>query len=465
MSRLGERFAIRPGQHKPKPLRNGLIFLALLGFGLYCGYTRNVPFLNEGGTELKAEFSSARSLIIGNEVRMKGIPVGKVKKIERDDDGDGAIVTMRLKEDAPKLHDDAQAQIYWRTLLGHNMYIEVNPGSASKPGLGGDIPLARTSSQVELDTVLTAFDDKAREGVQTFFREFDRGFGDPEQVARGFKALAPAMRGVAQGLPGLRGTRPGRDLPSLVENAGRTMKALGSSESDLAGLIDHGETALAVTAARRQDIGSMLDAAPSTLRETRVTMARTRVTLDELDPVAESLRPGVRQLPDTVKDTRPALRQATSLLPDTVPMLRRLRTALRNVRKLSRSGVPLMNAFMPTLARTQDDINPWLDRQDSRTRLRNAWAIGPFFSTLGSASRTFDADGHHMRFQPGIGLSSLGENPICTEALARGKDKQAACEAIVGTLYSALGMRAPGVSQKQASRYLPTPGTNRRTKP
>lgn len=464
MRRFLRRFEVVPGMHKPHPFRNGVIFLVLVAFGLYCGYTRDVPLLNEGGTEVRAEFAATPNLITGNRVRIKGVDVGEVKKIERDGDGRGVIVEMKLKDDKiVPIRRDARASLYWRTLLGRNMYIELEPGSPSAPELGdATIPAAHTTSQVEFDQFLSSFDPDARKGVQTFFREFDKGFREPEQVGRALDELDPAMRSAAAGVPAMRGTRPGQDLPELVDSASRTLGALSRSESDLAGLIDHGSTALAVTAARRQDIGAMLDTAPAALSETRTTMARTRTTLDELDPVADDLRPGVRELDDAVADTRPALREATSLLPQAIPTLKELRPALRDLRTAANTGVPLLRDLEPTLARTEDDIVPWLEKTDDRTNLKNAWAIGPFFSSVASITSTFDGDGHHVRFQPGAGLSTVGENPICNEALARGVDKDAACEAIVGTLYGALGMRPKNLAAREAARYYPGPQTNKR---
>jgi len=412
LGRLRRRFEHVPGEHRPHPVRNGVVFLTLIVALLYMGYSRNIPFINEGGQEVSAIFPSANNIIVGNDVRVSGVSVGKVKAVERAESGEGALITMTVEEDAGvEVKRDARASVYWRTLLGGNFYIELDPGSKSAETLGNEpIGLDRTSSQVEFDQLLQTFNGDARQGVQGVIREFDDAFDEEAPAGRSLEALSPAMREVSRGLPALRGTRPGRDLPDLARNASRALGALARDEERLAGLIESGEMAFAVTAARRQDIGSMLEQAPGTLRDTRVTMARLRRTLDEIDPVADGLRPGLRSVKDTVAVARPALTELKRLTPVALPFLRDVDPAIRSLRRASRSGVPLLRDLTPTLERTRKEINPFLDARNGDTQLKNSWAIGPFFAALGSSAGTFDKFGHVQNFQtgtPGAG-SSLG---------------------------------------------------------
>jgi virulence factor Mce-like protein len=444
-SNLRRRFEFVPGQHRPHPVRNGLVFLGLIAFALYCGYSKDIPLIGGGGQEVKAIFPSANNIIPGNQVRVQGVEVGVVDKVERAPGGRGAQITMRIKDDKGiTVKRDAAAQVYWRTLLGGNFYVELEPGSRSAPAMpdGGTIPMSRTTSQVEFDQLLTAFDGDARTGIQTSLEEFKRGFADPAAPRATIEELSPALRATARGLPGLRGTRPGSDLPDLARGASRALGALARSEAELAGLVEHTDTALAVTAARSQEIGSMLEQAPATLADTTTTMTRLRTTLAELDPVADDLRPGARRLAGSVKAATPAMDELARLVPSALPFLRDIDPAVRSLRRAAKVGVPLMDDLNPTLVRTAKQINPFLNARNKDTKLKNAWAIGPFFASIGSTSSEFDELGHVQNFQtqPSI-RSSLAvgcEAHLAKQKLLLTKSNEQICKNLVTGLQEAL---------------------------
>src|SRR5436190_1180011 len=171
-----------------------------------------------------------------------------------------------------KLHQDASLSLRWRTLLGRNMYVDLDPGSPSAPALPGNfIPRSRTSDQVELDTALEPLDAGGRRAFQTMINEFDRGFADPEAFAGTLDAAAPALRNAARGLEPLTGTQP-NDLRDLVGSTSRALGALARDEQALSGVLDHGQVALGATAARRADLADTVNTVPGALRDTRTTM-------------------------------------------------------------------------------------------------------------------------------------------------------------------------------------------------
>jgi hypothetical protein len=176
------------------------------------------------------------------------------------------------------------------------------------------------------------------------------------------------------------------------------MAALARSQERLAGLIDNADVALGVTAARRADLGSFVRQTPATLHATRVTTARLRTTLAVLDPVAQHLRPGLRELAGASHAVRPALRQAAPLLDDARPLSVHLRAALRALAPASRQGSSVMDRMDPTLRRATDTLIPWLNARND-IGIRNYQAVGPTFSDLDSAAGQFTNLGHLMRFQ------------------------------------------------------------------
>jgi ABC-type transporter Mla subunit MlaD len=437
-------FDIEPGKYRPKLVRNGAIFTALVMVFLWVIYTKpSIPLLSGGGTTVKVELAYAANVRPGyTPVRVLGVDVGQVTGVERSPSGRGALLTLTI-EPGKGVHvkQDATINWRWRTLLGRNMYVDLNPGSASAPALGDRvIPRSQTTSQVELDQAVEPLDATGRAALKTMIDQFDAGFADPRAVSQTIQNFAPSMRNLAAGLPGLRGTAPG-DLPALVRYTSRAMGALASDEAALGGLIDSGAVALGVTAARRIDLGSTVDLAPNALAQTHATMARLRVTLDTLDPIAQQLRPGARKLDRAATLAQVALSAATPLLRDLKPTLAAIRPSVTALGTAARAGVPVIRSLTPTLDRTTNSFIPFLNKTDPESRLKNYEAVGPAVAGVSSAIAYGDQYATLADFEAGFGEGALGVSPCSTfltdptVPLAKKID----CEALARIISSILG--------------------------
>ncbi len=400
---LLRRGEFQPGMYKPRHMRNGLIFLAgvlLFFYFIYSG--GHIPFQPKGGYTIKADFTTAANVQPGKTpVRVRGVEIGKVDKVERQPGGRGVTVTMRIDKDdqlrRKDIHSDARADIYWRTLLGFAFYVELDPGSA--PGeLQATIPESRTTTQAELDQVLASVDAPSRAGMQQFFKQFDKGFNGNSEAGRTLDELAPSFQEIGPGINALRGQKNG-DLNATIEKTGNLMRVLAEREDSLGGTIDGAETTLGVTAAHAASLDSILKDAPSTLDQTTQTMVRLRGTLDTLDPVAERLRPGVRRLDEASRALRPALAQLTPVLRDAQPLLRNLRPALRALGTAGKTGVPLLNALDPTFDQLNKTVIPGLQYKSPETKLRAYEAIGPTISSVEDSASLFDQTSYTQRFE------------------------------------------------------------------
>lgn len=403
---LRDRFDFAPGQYRPNKARTGAIFCAFIAIFLYTIYTRpSVPFLGGDGTEVKAEFAFGANVRPGyTPVRVQGVEVGQVTDIERSPKGRGAIVTMKItEEDDVKLKQDVRMALRWRTLLGRNLYVDIDPGSPSAPKwAGGIVPRSRTQDQVELDTALEPLDAKGRGALQTMITEFDKGFADPPAVRAAMPGVGSSMRSAAAGLPGLRGETPG-DLPKLVANASRALGELSRDEVALGGLVTSGAGALGVTAARRADLASTVTTAPAAMRETRNTLVRLEQTLDEVDPLADELRPGLDKLAPAASSTQRALDVLRPLLRDLRPTLTSLRPALGDLRTASKAGIPAFGPLNNTMALAESKVVPFLKATDPSTKRPNYQNIGPVVSSAGSAVSWGDRYGAVANFEAAMG--------------------------------------------------------------
>jgi virulence factor Mce-like protein len=114
-----------------------------------------------GGREktIVADFKVANSLYNGNEVRMMGVPIGKVTKIQPL--GDRVRVTFEYDGDV-KLPADAKAVVISPSVVG-DRFIQVGPAYNGGPALPDNARLGidRTAVPVELDDIFKSIDNLA----------------------------------------------------------------------------------------------------------------------------------------------------------------------------------------------------------------------------------------------------------------------------------------------------------------
>lgn len=437
------RHEYRPGQHRPRDIRNGLIAAALLLFLLTTAIGRRVPFWPHSGKVVSAEFASGINLTKTTPVRVNGVDVGMVESVAGKSDGRGVIVKMRLNKHNVKLHDDASAAVHYRTLLGLNVSVDLNPGSPTGPALGDrPIPLSHTRVQPEVDEVLRPLDATGRRTLQTTVDEFGKGFADTKAVGAATQQMAAGLGALARGLPPLRGERPGVDLPALVKSTSRAMGALSRSEVALGGLIDHADMTLAVTAARGGDIASTLQAAPEALTSTSVTMKRLDTTLDRLHPVAQKLLPGAGELDSSLTATGLALDQLAPLLRDARPSFVDLSSATRVLRdRVAHQGTTLVTRLIPFFDGLDTKIIPFLNAKDSDTRMPNYQSIGPTIAHVDAIGTPWDANGHAVQFGPAPKLDSIQGADCKTSLSDPTVSKILDCRAVLDVVAKLLGQR------------------------
>ena len=68
-------------------------------------------------------------------MRIAGVEVGKVKKVEAQEGTDDAVVTMSIDESGLPLHEDATAKIRPRIFLEGNFFVDLQPGTPGAPEL------------------------------------------------------------------------------------------------------------------------------------------------------------------------------------------------------------------------------------------------------------------------------------------------------------------------------------------
>src|ERR687890_724248 len=111
----------------------GLLLFLWIAFG------GSIP-LKPKGYRFVASFSEATQLAQEADVRISGVPVGKVKTIEPDKRTGRSDVVIQLDTRYAPLPSDAKAILRQKTLLGET-YVELTPGTSGAPTIpeGGSL--------------------------------------------------------------------------------------------------------------------------------------------------------------------------------------------------------------------------------------------------------------------------------------------------------------------------------------
>lgn len=104
----------------------------------------------------QAVFDDVSGLVVGDEVRIAGVDVGKVKEIDVKDDNT-VLVTFDVRSDQ-ELTTATRATIQYRNLIGDRVVqLTSGGGRAEVLDVGGTIPADQTASALDLDTLLNGF--------------------------------------------------------------------------------------------------------------------------------------------------------------------------------------------------------------------------------------------------------------------------------------------------------------------
>ncbi len=246
--------------------------VSLLVTGLLAAIMGNVGF--GSGTEYKAVFSNASMLGKGDDVRVAGVSVGEVKKVEHYQ-RTKALVTFRVKSDVP-LTTTSRAEIRFLNLVG-DRYLALEAGDengdalpdtpdgqavgADAPATGarldaGDtIPVERTTPALDLTTLFNGF--------QPLFQALT-----PDQVNQLSMNLVQVLQGEGGTIQellartaSLTNSLADRDqlIGQVVTNLSTTLDTVDQRHQELNTLVSELQRWMADLARDRSTIGGSLD--------------------------------------------------------------------------------------------------------------------------------------------------------------------------------------------------------------
>jgi phospholipid/cholesterol/gamma-HCH transport system substrate-binding protein len=299
-------------------------------------------------------FDEATQLAQESDVRISGVSVGKVKRIDLSDEG-LADATIELEERYAPIPADTRAILRQKTLLGET-YVELTPGDREGESLaeGGTLPPAQVSDAVQLDEVFRTFDPRTRAGFQAWMQGQAaalRGRGEDLSVA--IASLAPFADEADRALRVL--DTQSDAVTRFVRDGGEVFGALSERQGQLRGLIENANTVFATTARRNEDLATAFEIFPTFLRESRATLTRLEQFAVDTDPVVTALKPTARELTPTVRSLGRLAVELERFFPGLQRVIAGAPAGFRATRRLLDDQLPpLLEGFDPWLA----EVNP-----------------------------------------------------------------------------------------------------------
>ena len=409
------------------PLAIGLITLVIILIGTFLGFTKNLPFTTP--FQVKATFESANSIRPGSPVRIAGVNVGKVKKVEATEGADTSVVTLQLNKQALPLHEDATAKIRPRIFLEGNFFVDLRPGTPDSPVLddGGVIKVTHTASPVQLDEVLTSLQSDTRQdlkdvlgGLATALNKKPTAADDKDAAksARGetgaqsfndaYVDIPDAERSTAQVFEAFLGQEPGKDLSRLIDGTARTTGALIRHEEQLKDLITNFNRTTAAFASESDNLSSTIRLLAPTLETANGTLASLNASFPPTRAFAREILPGVRETPATIDASFPWIAQTRKLVSqqELGGLVKELSPATRDLARLTDSAIDLLPQTTLTSRCARQVLLPAGDlvvKDEFETGAENYkeffWAL----VALSGEGQNFDGNGMYVRFQTGGG--------------------------------------------------------------
>src|SRR3954468_7135520 len=290
---------------------------ALLAFGL--GSNTGIG----GGYQVRAIFDNASFVTPGEDVKVAGVKVGKIKSLDVTPDKKAAMVLDITDAGFSPFHQDSHCSVRPQSLIGER-YVECTSGT-NKSGELAQIPdgqkgagqhlldLNHTSSPVDIDLVSNIMRLPYRQRLALIINEFGAGLaGNGQNLNQAIHRANPALRQTDEVL-------------AILAKQNRTLASL-AADSD---------AVIAPLAAKRKRVSHFIVAANDTARATAERSADIERSFERLPPLLRELNPTLKDLGDVSTEFTPVLSDLHRSAPD----LNRFITALG---PFSAAGTPAL---------------------------------------------------------------------------------------------------------------------------
>jgi len=418
---------LRKDRTGANPVRVGILVLIGVLLISYFGFTKNNPFSRP--FEFKAVFPSANSIRLNSPVRIAGVNVGKVTKVEGQDGTNNAVITMEVQDQGLPIHKDAELKIRPRIFLEGNFFVDLHPGTPSAPTIsdGDTIPVAQTATPVQLDQVLTALQQDTRRQLQVTLASLGTALTakptaaeDADQTiyvqgksaAQALNSAIPfgksALRDSTITQQALQGVVPS-DLTGLVQGLAATGAKLAGSEQQLSDLVTNFNTTLGALAGQQSNLQQSVALLGPTVQTAYTSLGLLNAALPNVRAFSLALVPGVEQTQPTIDAVTPWIAPTRKLVSQSElgGLVGDLQPATASLAKAGSETIPVLQQGELLSKCVSDVILPAGDvkLQDGPFSTNQENYKEFWYSMVGLAGegQNFDGNGQYVRFQTGGG--------------------------------------------------------------
>jgi len=204
--------------------------------------------------EYRAVFTDVTGVVKGDDIRIAGVKVGTVKKVEITD-RTRALVTFSVQDTTP-LSKATRADIRYRNLVGQR-YISLSNeiGDSGKLAEGATIPVTQTSPALDLTVLFNGFKPLFEALTPSDINQLSY------EIVQVFQGEGGTLEGLLSHTASVTSTLADRDqiISALIDNLNEVLAHLGSRDDQLNRLITTFRTFVGGLKDDRQAILGSLD--------------------------------------------------------------------------------------------------------------------------------------------------------------------------------------------------------------
>jgi ABC-type transporter Mla subunit MlaD len=347
---------------------------------------------------VRAIFDNASNLVEGEDVKVAGVPVGAIERLDVTEDQKAALTLRIDDEDFTPWKADAGCTIKPQSLIGEK-FVECQPGSAGAeplqaiedgPGEGERLlRVENTSSPVDVDLINNILRLPYRERFSILLNEFGTGLaGRGEELNEVIHRANPALRETDKLLAILADQN--RVLARLARDSDQALGPLARERDRLSQFVVEANETGQASAERSPDIRRGINRLPAFLRELRPLMADLEGLADQGTPLLadlEAAAPNMDRLIRSLGTLSEAGRESFPSLGDALergrPALIRARPLIQDLGRLGREAGPATKDL--------DELTASLQQTGGIER------INDFLYYLALNTNGFDSVGHYLR--------------------------------------------------------------------
>jgi len=381
LRRTWERIRNEPGFGKNVAVVTALVVLAASVGGWILGNQRFTPPWDDQKI-IYATFEGTPGISPGNgqEVRIAGVPVGEIRSVEVNEQGNAKVeLAIEPKHD---VYDNATVVMRPKSPL-NEMYVLLDPGTpAGKPLSDGDtLPVTASRRPVQIDEVLAHLDGDTRHALSSLLVEADTALTSaPQKLPAGLASTNAVLRDLKPVVRSLAQRR--QAISELVTALGQISRAVGEDDVRLARLAASLQSTLGTMGQRSEELDSVLAQLPDMSRKLDRSMNAVQALSGQLNPTLDNVRAAADELPDaleslgktsdklgsTMDTLGPLAKKARPVIADLRPFSADATASVRHVQRFSSYADPVTELLVDHL----DDLGAFVINTRSLTSLTDA---------------------------------------------------------------------------------------------